>query len=245
MVHETVNQWAHPGPSDTVHMGRDRCVRARCEHHSPRAPGFVLSRHPTSLRALTIQFWRFPAQLALGGALVAGFSIAAARQFELNPSPINVAITYRMPTLFDVEVALRRVGISPESLTAAGVSAESIAGIVSRVDTLLTNDPGFIASPQGEHGYARTECDRLTRLIQSGQATQQDLIDCQTAATNAATHLAALNAALDDVFEEATSGLTQAQINTLSTIRTNAQSRRMPTEFLVITLDQSDWIRLR
>lgn len=144
----------------------------------------------------------------------------------------------------NLEVATIRAGLDAKALAAAGMSAPGVSPLVSAVNTYLLAHPADLSSADEAYGNARREVDRLQRLIQSGQGTQEDVTAYQTqkAALTAATSQRA--AALNAIFEAGTAGLTQGQRLALTKIRSN-RNWEVAIEFLPVERSGADWVRVR
>ena len=148
------------------------------------------------------------------------------------------------PTAADLEVALLRSGLSPEALTAAGLSGANATTVVSDLITYMTNNPGVLDSADSSYSSAKVAADQLKWTIQSGLATAQDLTDYTTAKANLASATTTRDGVISDFFTEGIVNLSQAQKDKLSTIVGNDYWDR-PTEFLTVTNTEADWVELR
>ena len=161
---------------------------------------------------------------------------------DAEPLPVvEVELTTESST---VDVGLRRVGIRPESLAAAGVSSPSLGTLLEGADDWFVANPSALPNADAAYADARVTRDQLLRKVQSGLATDQEVIDLQQA--EAAFDAAELDrtAALDQLFQAASAELSAAQVATLSQIRANARWK-FPEHFLVEERDQATWVELR
>ena len=148
------------------------------------------------------------------------------------------------PTAAELEVALLRAGLGPEALTAAGLSSSNATAVVGDLRTYMTNNPGVLDSADASYASPKQSVDQLKRLIQSGQATNDDLTAYTTAKSDLASAQTQRSAVLDDFFTAGVDSLSQAQKDTLTAIRGNRDWDR-PTEFLVLSHTDADWVELR
>jgi hypothetical protein len=154
------------------------------------------------------------------------------------------------PTAIEVSgieklVMFNRAGLDVRSLAAAGVSPNSISASVLALDTYLSSHATTLSSADTAVATARKESDRLLRLIQSGNAGEQDVTDYQTQKNALATATTQQAAALDAIFEAATANLSQQQHTTLSAIRGNSANEEVSVEFRTISRSKADWMQLR
>lgn len=148
------------------------------------------------------------------------------------------------PTAAELEVALLRAGLGPEALTAAGLSGSNATTVVGDLRTYMTSNAGVLDSADASYASAKQSVDQLKRLIQSGQATNDDLTAYTTAKSDLASAQTQRSGVLDDFFTAGADSLSQAQKDTLTTIKGNSDWDR-PTEFLVLSHTDADWVELR
>jgi hypothetical protein len=148
------------------------------------------------------------------------------------------------PTGAELGTCLYRVGLGPEPLAAAGVSAGQTTALVEPARLYLIDHQRDLNLADAAYAGAKRNRDRLERLVRSGTGTEDDLtalaqarIDLANARTQRAAELAAL-------LDAATTGLTGRQRATLDTLSDNA-SWKQPIEFHTVDRDQEDWVALR
>jgi len=151
---------------------------------------------------------------------------------------------YQEPTTADLDVALRRLGITPEALAAVGASAGDVTTVIDTVRTALTNDPGLIAARDDAYLEAKSRADELRRLVESGQATANQVTQCQAAIAALAEAETDRAGMMDDLFAAVIAGLSEGERTLLTLIRANHR-RPAPIEFLVMARSDADWLRLR
>ena len=144
----------------------------------------------------------------------------------------------------DLAVPVLRAGLSPEVIAAAGVAPSGVATMVTDMTASSAHQTGALAVADSTYAQAKATHDTLQRIVRRGQATAQEVADLQQAKQDLANATAARQAVLDALFDEATSSLTATQKATLSQIRANS-AWKLPTEFLVISRTQAQWVELR
>ncbi len=144
----------------------------------------------------------------------------------------------------DLAVPVLRAGLSPESIAAAGVAPPGVATMVTDMTASSAHQTGALAAADSTYAQARVAHDTLQRIVNQGQATPQQVLDFQQAKEGFANAAAARQAVLDALFTEATGGLGATQRATLAQIRANARWK-LPTEFLVVSRTQVQWVELR
>lgn len=148
------------------------------------------------------------------------------------------------PTAAELEVALLRAGLGPEALTAAGLSGGNATTVVGDLRTYMTDNAGVLDSADASYASAKQSVDQLKQLIQGGQATNDDLTAYTTANSDLASARPQRSAVLDDFFTAGADSLSPAQKDTLTAIRGNSDWDR-PTEFLLLSHTDADWVELR
>lgn len=164
------------------------------------------------------------------GVLYVGLEKVQARQLPINPQQLSVALI--------------RLNLSAQALTAAGVPSALISGLVNDVQDQINANPAALSNATASLGQARAEHDRLQRLVQSGVHAQADLTAYNTAVTQLNSTQTQLQSVLDDLWTAGTADLTEGQRTVLSRIRSNS-SWEMPIEFLTVNRAQAQWVQLR
>ena len=138
---------------------------------------------------------------------------------------------------------LIRAGLDAEALTAAGVDASSIGGLVGDVTDHMAANPDSIAFADAAYFVARRAEDNLKRLVRSGLGSPEDTAAYQAAAKDLEATKAAREAAMMQYFNAAVAGLSTAQRDALATIRAN-RSWRLPPAYLAANRTQQEWVDL-
>ena len=141
--------------------------------------------------------------------------------------------------------ALYRVGLQPERLAAARVSAQSVAGVVAGVKSWLAQHTTTLDDVDSRFASAQDSQNSLIRTVQSGLATKDQLGQLDTAVASLASITSERSGDLDAVFTAAVGGLTTDQQNALSQARANWLPWRLAVQFLVVNRSESDWVTLR
>ena len=145
----------------------------------------------------------------------------------------------------ELEVLLLRARLDPEALAAVGMTSNALSTQLAQAEQDLTIALSALGPADTTYASARTERDRLQRLVQSGQGTQEDVASLAQAKTALADAEAARTTALDSTIAAATSSLTNEQRLTLSQIRANARWKWCPTQYRVLEQSDAAWLALR
>jgi hypothetical protein len=146
------------------------------------------------------------------------------------------------------KVKLIRSGLGADALAAAGVAAVSVTPVLQAAADELNAHPGTLPTADTSYTAARVESDRLRAIIQSGQASQEQIASYQTQMANLAAASGQRATALDAVFAAATANLSAPQRSALAQIRANRavdHSKEFPIEFLVLSRTEAQWVALR
>lgn len=208
----------------------------------------TLSLHSRRRLALLVSL------LSLGGIALAAHWAGGGSSVDAPPghfsggdadsAPVPVVIVELTTPGSTVEVGLRRVGIRPESLAAAGVSSPGLATLLQASDGWFITNASLLTEADALYGAARVARDELQRIVRSGLASDQQVIDLQQAESefqDAASNRASV---LGQLFQAATAELSAQQIAVLSQIRAN-DSWKFPVHFLVEAREQATWVALR
>jgi len=175
------------------------------------------------------------------GLLLAGFVITQRPMAMADPEPTP-------PTRIEVATALSRVGISPLTLAAAGVSEENVALIVADVGAYLNDHDGCPAIEDAAFGTARANRDRLRALARAGTATTQDLEAVTSAEATLSSAEAALVARLEAIWDLAALRLTTEQatlIARLEAVPAGFRGASIPIELGAAERSDAQWMALR
>lgn len=203
------------------------------------AQSTLRSPYPLARRGMALQIVLAVTTATLVGAVaVTGTNISSKRRRD--PPPMSNV---------ELDVALRRVHLGPESLAAIGLNAQQTATLVGRARAGLSGSiVGFRAADQA-FADAQRELDRLERLVRAGLGTENDLAALNTARTAHAAAVAARQAQLDAVLNagagEGEGALSQPQLATLEIIRDNS-TWDIPIQYRCrAEATEAGWVALR
>jgi hypothetical protein len=143
-----------------------------------------------------------------------------------------------------LKAALHRCGLTPRALTAAGVSAAAATTLVGNVRQYLTDHPDDMSDADRGFLTAQSTLDQLTRKVQSGQASADDLTAYAATQQAVASRSSSRDAAVNALLTAAVANLSDTQQSLLSTIRANA-SWNLPVQFLLTSRTDAQWVALR
>jgi len=184
--------------------------------------------------------WYFTTQPTAVSATTTTTSVAA------QPTSLVglMALSAAAPTPPDYKVLLLRAGLSPEALAAAGVQPGQIAATVQSAVGAVSQAPDALGIADAAYAEARANTDRLKRKIQSGKAEEGDVQAYQAAKAALAAASGQRETILNQVFDSATASLGDSRRQALLAIRAN-KSWNLPTEFLVVSRTEQEWVQLR
>lgn len=149
------------------------------------------------------------------------------------------------PTAVELAAALHRVGLSPERLAAAGLTAIEASTLVQNAAAHLDGER-FQSLQQADTAVrdASRDVQRLERLARSGRATSGDLGDLTTGRAALAGAESALRSALGALYDAAADGLSGPKAARLATLRANA-GWDLPVQYLAASRSEAEWVALR
>jgi hypothetical protein len=181
---------------------------------------------------------RYPAIALLAIASVVLFF----RLQSIESARVSAAIL--LPTPEEVASALIRAGLDPQALAAGGLSIGAVQTVVGNVEAFLAAHPGSLQFADSARAEARQQNDQLTRVVQSGTATEDQVNTLPTARAELAQAEAQLTSLLNEIFDTGTASLPQGQRATLIALRAN-RNWGLPVEFLVVDRSEPQWVQLR
>lgn len=182
----------------------------------------------------------------LFGASAALVLALAAIYIAMIAAPQRQALAQATPPLtpLECEALLIHAGLDPDRLACAGVTSLSTATVAADAITFVEANLADLRSGFSDVSAYRQEIDDLESTITSGQGDASDVTALATAKSNLATAQAALNTALDDVFDDATVSLSSGAKNTLSSLRSDPDVN-LPVPYRLSGYTQSQSIVLR
>lgn len=145
-----------------------------------------------------------------------------------------------------VVATLYRASLDPESLAAVGLSANDAAGILNAAASTISSQGAALAEADESYGLARANVAQLEALIQSGQASNEQIQSLAGARTTAQNALEARDALLDAVRTVSIENLTAPQMAALASIRaTNTSWSSVSAAYRISAHSDADFLALR
>lgn len=145
----------------------------------------------------------------------------------------------------ELATALYRVGLQPENLAAAGVSATLADDVVAGVKVWLAQNPAGLPQTDERYFQAVTSRDALVRKVRSGLASTQEIVEGQDASGEFDAAEGARKQVLEALFTAGTVVLSTDQVAALSRIRVNQAAWNVPLQYLVVDRTQEEWVHVR
>lgn len=143
----------------------------------------------------------------------------------------------------DLAFALHSAGLTPESLAASGIDADHATAVVAAAATHMGGDVEAVAAAQTHLGQARTDVERLERLVRRGAGLHE-----QGPLSAARAELADAQGDFDSVIAAlratALAPLSAPERARLDALRPNLD-RPVPPEFKLAERTDEEWVRLR
>ena len=183
---------------------------------------------------------RYPAIIVLGIVI----AVLYAQVHSIQQARARASMLLLAPTADELAAAMLRIGLGPAQLTAAGGSPSTVATVVGdSLDDMIAN-PAAIELADAAFAESKQQCDLLKRVIQSGQATLEQIDACAVAMTQLALAEAQRHSVLNNLFTCAAENLSASQQSTLAAIRGN-RNWDLPIEFLTVDRTEPQWVQLR
>jgi hypothetical protein len=139
---------------------------------------------------------------------------------------------------------LVRVGITPASIAASGLTAEDVGPLVTRTLSHLEGAAWALASADDLCRTRDEEVRRLERLFKTGTARPDDREALALARSEARQATLDRSQILNGIFDAAVDGVAAGTVETLRTLRANF-GQRLETELLVVNRTPEEWSRIR
>ncbi len=170
----------------------------------------------------------------------------AAIYIAMIAAPQRQALAQATPPLtpLECEALLIHAGLDPDRLACAGVTSLSTATVAADAITSVEDNLADLRSGFADVSAYRQQIDDLESTITSGEGDEDDVTALATAKSNLATAQAALNTALDGVFDGATVSLSSGVKDTLSSLRSDPVVN-LPHPYRLADYSQSQSVVLR
>lgn len=179
--------------------------------------------------------------LALGLAVTVGvLTLPSPTPAFFQPAPL---------TNHEVAVTLSRLRLNAEPLAAAGVSDKQTTALVGNMRSHLAGGAmAAIRAGDIDIGIANNSVDALTRRIQAGLGTKEDLAALASATQELTAARESLSALLTTAFNEAVANLDKSTVSLISTHRANCggpANEGVATKYLFTVRTEAQWVGLR
>jgi len=193
---------------------------------------------------------RLTGSVLAGLACVALLVVIASHGVPGNPIVTQARADDPEPQLTDAQLAatlLARIGLSPEVLAAVGASDSQATGVVLAAHVYLLSYPDDVTDADAALGSARAEQARLRALVQSGQASEQDLSDLTSANAALAQAMTDVGTTIAVARNQIMNPLTQGQRDAIEVIRANRAmyGDAMPVAVAADIWSDADWVASR
>lgn len=209
---------------------------------SPQPPHTPHTRRGTVLQ-ITV------ALLAAGAVVWGGIASVTPSSTTSTTATNAKRAKFRSPsTPIEIEAALGELGLTPKTLCAAGFNAQQTTAFTTAAAAYARTNIATYRAAMDAAGSARSNVNRLTRLIQGGAASAEDITALATAQTALASASADRQAFLNSAMAEgsaAVNGGGGEVITLLNTVRTNSRAWDIPASYLGDNRSEAAWVQLR
>ncbi|MCH8151434.1 MAG: hypothetical protein IH830_03560 [Planctomycetes bacterium] len=183
---------------------------------------------------------RYPAIIMLGIV----FAVVYVQVHSIEQARARALMLLVAPTADELAAAMLRIGLGPAQLTAAGGSPSAVATVVDDSLVDMIANPAAIELADAAFAGPKQQCDLLKRVIQSGQATPEQITTYVAAMTQLSFAEDQRHSVLNGLLTSATASLSASQQNTLAAIRGN-RNWDLPIELLTVDRTEAQWVQLR
>lgn len=139
---------------------------------------------------------------------------------------------------------LMAVGLAPEVLCAAGLTAQQAATVAANGLAHLDEHLNDLTAADAAMTTSGTSVARLERLVMQGKATQQDRTDLGTARASQVSATSAWSSAQAALFNAATDGLSGGTKTLIQRIHAN-RDKDVPLKYRGTERTEAQWVALR
>lgn len=140
--------------------------------------------------------------------------------------------------------ALALAGVTPETLAAAGVAAESVPAVVANARDYLAEHGTALWAAMADHRAAVADRAAKERKVVAGIATENEKTAADTACSTLAGACSAQDSALNALYAAAAATLNNDQKAALAALRANT-GRQFDLKYLAAARTQDQWVALR
>jgi hypothetical protein len=148
------------------------------------------------------------------------------------------------PAQTEEAALLLRLGLGAETLCAAGVASEDVAGAIDAVFDEIVQKGSTMRELDAAYAAARGDRDSLRRKVRSGLASAEEVQQLAVAKASLATAESNRDAYLDALRGAALATLSAAESADVSQIVANS-NWKFPTELLLEDRTEAEWVALR
>ncbi|MDP1662698.1 MAG: hypothetical protein Q8L55_12360 [Phycisphaerales bacterium] len=179
--------------------------------------------------------------LALAVVAIAGLVTLTIANLPRSASTSTNTANTRGQLVLTAGSYLDVVGLSPDALAAAGVTAEQAGVVFANLQAHLSGDGSGLQDAIDAWGVANRDADMARRSVRAGKGTVEDM-NAKDGTLAAA--LAAKQSAINNATAAAASQLDNNVIETLARIKAN-RPQNVPVQYLVVDRTGEQWRQLR
>lgn len=177
--------------------------------------------------------------------VAAAIAVSTVTLVAIDRLPVLVFEVSTQPLSDDeVRATAIRLGLTPEAMAAAGLVAADATEVIDDLRAHLTTNIEALRTADSDARSTQSSHDETLARVKSMRGTAQDRLNLATLRITLATKHADQSSALASALTAAAADLTQSERDALARIRANARWR-VPTEYLVRDVSESDWRAFR
>jgi len=189
---------------------------------------------------------------AVALSAVAGIAVTSISSRSPSPSvPMLAESTILLTPASSAEVSalLYRLGLAPDRLAAAGVTAGQTTTLVGNLRSHLADHIDALRSADEGYHAAHLLVDALERIVRAGTSTSEQRTALTAAQTQLASSATTRQGMLDSTYTAATNGLADGTLQLLAHAYTNTAwelpVQASPLPYAFADRSEQDWVTLR
>ncbi len=167
--------------------------------------------------------------------------VAAISSFVAVPPSRALATPPQSPTRTQVVVALTRLGFEPESLAAAGLTANGISPLIESVRSALAQDPGLLLRADASVAAMRRLLDTARKRSESDPTRDTQISESESRLAQA---IAARDLVLSTL-RDAALAHAAPEVATRHALIVRNRAWNLPIRYLVKNHSEGEWVALR
>lgn len=172
-----------------------------------------------------------------------GLSLATAELRSGGDAEHDAEITLSMDG--DVEVMLLRIGMTPETMAAAGVDSTTLLAALSAEEADLADATSTLSDHDATCAEYRRQVDSLRRIVRSGNATEEQVAELASAKQSCESAFASRDAFLEGVCGGICEHVSADAMGAIQRICMTKSWKSIPVTYRTKERSEAEWLAIR